>query len=166
MKRPFRGPAVVRGPPGRGRGAALRTMPHRARRVGGAGGRSRPLLPPQGLARSSSTPKSWDLLGENPLRQGLLSAEAPHGSKSSCQVRPRLEQDPCSRGGGAARAGCQGAPAWGHTVGRHSPQGHHWLVHRCKRTAQPPGRQAALWGSTGVQAWARAQGPCRAQRPP
>lgn len=55
------------------RGAALRTMPRRARPAWERGWQEPASAPPQGLASLQLHPKSWDLPGEPPEARTAVS---------------------------------------------------------------------------------------------
>ena len=128
---------------------ALRTKPHGPPRGRRGWREPRPLLPPQGHALSGSTPKSREPAGREPPEATAVSWGFRR-KKSPCQVRPRLEQDPCSRGGAGGKAGCPGAPADG-TSPKSGP-------HR--------GQTQACRGTTGLSVGADARPSLRGGRLP
>lgn len=113
-----------------------------------------PLLPPQGHACSGSTPKSGEPAGREPpeatndcCQLGLPREEIPLSGETQAGAGPlplrrgwrqgRLPGRPCRRHLPKVRA-----TPWADS----GPQKHHWLVRWCRRTAQPPGWQAAPQG--------------------
>lgn len=141
---------MVRGPPGRGRGGPSGQSPTGPLRGRRGWWEPRPLLPLQGLACSGSTPKSREPAGREPPEATTAVSWGLRGKKSPCQVRPRLEQDPRSRGGAGGRAGCPGVPAGGTSL----------------KLGPHRGQTQARRGTTGLSIGADAWPSLRGGRPP